>query len=166
MKRIFATHGIPRETISDNGRQFVSEEFKSFALSYGFQHTTSSPRHPQCNGLAEKTVGIVKNMLKKCKDSKQDIYLALLEYRNTPLDRLGSPSQLLMSRELRSILPVRTKQLQPHVIKQTAVKSKLIGKQSRQKKFYDASAKPLKPLKTNQNVRMQQMDGTWIPAKV
>ena len=166
MKRIFATHGIPRELISDNGRQFVSEEFRSFAQSYGFKHTTSSPRHPQSNGLAEKTVGTVKNMLKKCRDSKQDVYLALLEYRNTPIDRLGSPSQLLMSRELRSILPVRTKQLHPRVIKQKTIKSQLTRKQDRQKKFYDASSKSLQPLRINQKVRMQQMDGTWIPAKV
>jgi len=47
-KVLFATHGIPDIVISDNGPCFsrevsVSEEF---AASYGFVHTTSSPRHP------------------------------------------------------------------------------------------------------------------------
>ena len=43
---------------------------------------TSSPKHPQSNGLAEKTVGIIKNLIKKSGD---EFYLGLLAYRFTPL---------------------------------------------------------------------------------
>ena len=68
MKRVFAMHGITQQVISDNGTQYTSQEFQNFVEDYGFIHTTISPKHPQSNGLAEKTVGIAKNLLQKCKD--------------------------------------------------------------------------------------------------
>ena len=51
-KSIFARHAIPETAISDNGPQFVSCEFSQFSDQYGFEHHTSSPRHPQGNGEA------------------------------------------------------------------------------------------------------------------
>ena len=54
IKRVFATHGIPQQVISDNGTQYTSQEFQSFAEDYGFVHTIISAKHPQSNGLAEK----------------------------------------------------------------------------------------------------------------
>ena len=50
LKSIFARHGIPEIVRSDNGPQYSSAEFMSFASSYGFQHITSSPKFPQSNG--------------------------------------------------------------------------------------------------------------------
>lgn len=99
-KSIFARHGIPDVVISDNGPQYSSQEFEEFARTWCFQHKTSSPGYPQSNGLAERTVQTVKNLLKKAKGSGEDPYLSLLSYRNTPLSDAGSPAQLLMSRRL------------------------------------------------------------------
>ena len=50
---------------SDNGPQYSSSSFKKFAKDWGFQHITSSPEYPRSNGLAEKTVQRVKNLLEK-----------------------------------------------------------------------------------------------------
>ncbi len=108
MKAVFARHGIPKKVISDNGPCYSSHEFKQFADSWGFQHVTSSPHYPQSNGLAEKTVQTAKRIFTKAKEDKRDPYLSLLEYRNTPVDGLKSPAQILMSRRLRSILPNTT----------------------------------------------------------
>ena len=81
-----------------------------FAACYGFQHTTSSPHFPQSNGLAERTVQTVKNILKE----NQDPYLAILTYRSTQLPWCGlSPAQLLMGRQLRTNLPQISEQLKP-----------------------------------------------------
>ena len=41
----FARHGIPNIVRSDNGSQFSSLDFKTFARECDFEHTTSSPYH-------------------------------------------------------------------------------------------------------------------------
>ena len=49
MKGIMARHGIPEQVFSDNGPQFSCAEFAQFANTWGFVHSTSSPRYPQSN---------------------------------------------------------------------------------------------------------------------
>ena len=108
LKRQFSIHGIPRIVISDNARQFDCFAFKQFAQSWGFQHTTSSPYYPQSNGLAESSVKRAKLLLEKTKREGSDLYRNLLNIRNVPTDpQLGSPSQRLMSRRLRTTSPRR-----------------------------------------------------------
>ncbi|GAA6111759.1 uncharacterized protein K02A2.6-like [Tachysurus ichikawai] len=104
-KGIFAWHGIPMTVISDNGPQFASQSFKDFAKSYGFEHITSSPLYPQSNGLAEKGVQIVKRLLKKATETGSDPYLAILNYRASPLENGLSPAEMLTNRKLRTKLP-------------------------------------------------------------
>ena len=88
LKSLFAGYGIPKEVISDNVPQYISQELKHFADTYGFKHTTSSPYCPQGNGLAERTV---KSLLIH---GDEDIYLSLMSYRATPLTWCGfTPTQ-------------------------------------------------------------------------
>lgn len=87
---------------------------------------------PQANGLDEKEVQILKNLLTNAKPDRQDPYLGLLEYRNTPIHDIGSPAQLLMSRRLRSVIPTTEAQLQTKVLDSHKVKEKLRLKQEKQ----------------------------------
>ena len=64
LKSFFSRHGIPETVVSDNGPQYASREFAEFALSYKFQHVTSSPLFPHSNGQAERTVQTAKRLLK------------------------------------------------------------------------------------------------------
>ncbi len=110
MKQVFSRHGIPEIVRSDNGPQYASLEFAEFSSSYDFQHITSSPKYPQSNGEAERMVQTIKRMLKK----PQEMYMALLSYRSTPLPWCGlSPAELCMGRRLRTSIPQATKQMMP-----------------------------------------------------
>ncbi len=133
LKASFARHGIPEAVISDNGPQYSSGEFESFARTWEFTHTTTSPYHPQSNGLAEKSVHTAKMLLEKAKADKSDPYLSLLEYRNSPVDGFKSPAQLLMSRRLRSTLPNTNQQLMPKAVSSKDVRAKRLHKQQHQK---------------------------------
>ena len=101
-KSIFARHGIPELVYSDNGPQFHLEAYKLFASEYQFSHVTSSPVYPQSNGEAERAVGTIKSLLRK----EGDPYLGLLVYRSTLLAVGFSPAELLMSRRLRTTIPI------------------------------------------------------------
>ena len=120
LKAIFARHGIPQVFVSDNGPQYSADVFESFAKEYGFKHLTSSPKYPQANGAAERAVKTVKQLLKK----NTDPYLALLSYRDTPLENGYSPAELLMGRKLRTNLPIEPSQLKPKLLDQEKVKEK------------------------------------------
>ena len=98
VKEQFSRHGIPEQLISDNGPQYNCKEFHQFSKNYGFVHITSPPEYPQSNGFAESQVKILKNILRKCRSAKSDPYLAVLEWRNTPITNLGSPAQIYQGR--------------------------------------------------------------------
>ncbi len=112
MKVTFARHGIPDIVHSDNGPCYSSQEFSDFQKKWGFKHVTSSPHFPSSNGLAEKTVQTVKNIISKSMESGTDPYLGLLACRTTPLGNNQSPAELLMGRTLKTELPVVQTQLE------------------------------------------------------
>ena len=102
MKILFAENGIPRSLQCDNGTQFTSGEFEQL----GFEIVTSSPHYPRGHGFVERQVQTIKKTILKCRETKEDIDLALLALRTTPLSsNIPSPAELLNSRMLKSTLP-------------------------------------------------------------
>lgn len=82
----------------------------------GFKHITSSPFHQQSNGLAERNIQTVKNLLKKTERDNKDPYLVLLEYITTPIDsKLPSPVELLYSRKIKGLLPIFALNKKPEI---------------------------------------------------
>ena len=110
-----------------------------FAKSWGFDHDFSSPEYPQSNGMVERTIQTVKKTLRKVKLSNNDPYLAILALRTTPRQKLSSPAQLLMNRNLRTALP----------------SSFRLPEQS-----YNRNSKNLPPLNQGQSIRTHQ-DKSW-----
>ena len=64
MRRSFATHGIPRYMVTDNGPQFRSEELEQFMRSNSIRHQCTPPYHPATNGQVERMVQELKKSLK------------------------------------------------------------------------------------------------------
>ena len=100
LRLIFAQPGLPDEVLSDNGRQFTSNEFAEFNLV--------PPYHPQSNGAAERSVRVVKEALVKqvlesnrARSMEHRLGDFLLRYRPTPQSNTGAtPVELLMKRRL------------------------------------------------------------------
>lgn len=150
IKAIFARQGIPEVVVSDNGPQFNSWDFVKFAKSYCFTHVKISPLHPQENGEAERAVQTIKMLLKK----SDDPYIALLNYRSTPLQQGSSPAELLMGRKLRNRIPTVTKCHIPEERNLKKFQDVDAQIKQRQKEDFDKRhmARPLPELKTGQPV--------------
>ena len=143
LKEIFARHGIPEEMVSDN-MPFNSRKVNEFANEWMISVTTSSPHYAQSNGQAERAIQTAKNILRKVDEAGTDPYVALLQYRNTPVAGCEySPAQMLFSRSLRTKLPVAAEHLIPEVV---APRDQLCERQFQQKKYYDRSTRTLPPL--------------------
>lgn len=99
LKLHFARYGVPDVLVNDNGPQYTSVQFKQFEKDWGVEHVYSSPHYPQSNCKAESAVKIIKRIMRKSKESGNDPWLALLEYRNTPSEGMStSPAQRMMGR--------------------------------------------------------------------
>lgn len=101
MKNMFARFGVPNRVRSDNGGCYASEAFNNFSKEYGFEHSTSSPRYPESNGLAERAVQTVKRLWKKSEDFNK----SLMIYRATALESGHSPAEIMLKRNIRTGLP-------------------------------------------------------------
>lgn len=167
LKSIFARFGIPAVLVSDGGPQFSSFNFDNFARDWGFSCIKSSPRYPQSNGMVERAKQTIKKMLRKAVEDNKDLDLVLLMYRNTPIENNTSPSQILMSRKLRDILPSVESALKPKLINYKEYNKNIQVKQQKQKTYYNKKCKKLKSLRNNQKVRFQNTLGSqWSFGKV
>ena len=79
----FASLGLPEVVVSDNGMTFTSQEFADFMKNNGIRH--SPPYHPSSNGLAERALQTLKEVLGKVRSGSLETHLSkfLLNYRIT-----------------------------------------------------------------------------------
>ena len=135
LRSIFATHGLPKVFVSDNGPQFTSAEFEHFMSSNGIRHVKSALYHPASNGLAERAVQVFKENFKRVAQSdsiQTRLSKFLLWYRLTPHSTTGiAPAELLLGHRPRSVLDLMKPDLS----------SKVQQKQEAQKVHHDKSAK-------------------------
>lgn len=165
-KQNFARHGIPRMVISDNGTHFHNKPFLRFAADWEFKFSTSSPYYPQSNGKAESAIKIAKKILKKARDSDTDIYMALLNWRNTPNKIDSSPVQRLFSRRTRCAVPMVPDKLKPAI--QKSVSDKILNNKERAKYTFDRTTRKAKPLEIGEPVlvKLKGAESPWKTGKI
>ncbi|MCG8045736.1 MAG: RNase H-like domain-containing protein, partial [Candidatus Thiodiazotropha endolucinida] len=160
LKIMFSTWGDPEELVSDNGKQFISADFKSFAQERDFKQTFSSPYYSQGNGEAEAGVKIAKHILRQ-----KDFHSALRAYRSTPSKATGfSPSQLMIGRNIRTNLPSLQASLRPKWPRRETVKKRDSEMKQNNKRFFDRrnTVRPLNNFQPGETVRMKlDSDKTW-----
>ena len=97
MKLIFSENGWLETIISNNGPCYSAQVFTKLMRDYSVNYITSSLHYLQSNGLVEKYVQIVTNLLFKAQEGV-DLYKSVMFYRNTPLSsQLQSPMQILQA---------------------------------------------------------------------
>ncbi|XP_072174277.1 uncharacterized protein [Diadema setosum] len=107
---IYSRVGFPKEMLTDRGAQFTSDIMREVSRLLSIRHVTTTPYHPQCNGLVERFNGTLKQMLNKmCEERPTDwdryIDPLLFAYRETPQDSTGfAPFELLYGRVVRGPL--------------------------------------------------------------
>jgi len=129
LRDIFSRTGLPDQLHSDNGPQFIAEEFRVFMAMNGIVHTTSPVHHPSSNGLAERYVQTVKQALRASGEKisvKQRLAQFLLSYRNAPNATTHvSPAQIFLGRSLKTRLDLVKPNVRSTVARQ---QDKMTGK--------------------------------------
>ena len=163
-KQIFSETGVPSRVVSDNGQHFSSACYADLSKKMSFRHVTSSPRYPRSNGFVERQIQTVKHVMKKARQSGQDLDLALLCLRTTPIDsKLPSPAELLNGRKAQSTL--LTKIVDTHQ-DHDEMRERLQERQNKMTYQHDQHARDLPPLHNGQAVRFRDQDGRWKPVTV
>ncbi|XP_049514115.1 uncharacterized protein LOC119436504 isoform X1 [Dermacentor silvarum] len=148
LRDIFSHFGVPRTLVSDNGTQFTSQEFATFANKNNITHLRTAPYHPQSNGAAERAVRTIKDGLRKMRGGKLEHNLVrlLLNYRRTPQKTGKSPSEMLLGYQIRS-------RLDACFPASTVTNSK-------------GNDEWLPPIDCGVHVRNYGSNGKWIPGRV
>ena len=160
LRQIFSVFGLPEQVVTDNGPQFVSEEFSTFLRNNGIRHFKSAPYHPSTNGAAERLVQTFKNAIKKGKQdglsSQHSLSNFLLRYRSIPHSTTGRPPcELMLKRSLRTRLDL----LKPNQ------ESNVLNQQANQKYNHDSHSRS-RIFIVGQNVMVRSYrnsDPKWIP---
>lgn len=110
LKSMFVRFGFPLSMTADNGRQFISQEFRQFCEECGIDLISTIPYWPQQNGEVERQN---RSLIKRLTISQslgrnwqEDLYEYLLMYRSTPHSvTLKAPAELMFNRKMRDKLP-------------------------------------------------------------
>jgi hypothetical protein len=57
---VICKYGVPKFVFTNNGGEWVAE-FDVMCKDYGIQHQHIAPQWPQCNGMAERLIKIIKH---------------------------------------------------------------------------------------------------------
>ena len=93
----------PQKFYQINGGEFQNEKVRKMAERWNIKLLTTAAESPWSNGLCEKTVGILKDSLRKMRGNEEmDIEIALrwvVSARNCLVNNGGfSPNQLVFGR--------------------------------------------------------------------
>ena len=107
---IFTRFGVPIETFSDNGPQFIYSLVQGVMEKYKIRHRKSTPYHPQENGQVESTNKVIESILAKTinmhrKDWAGILPEALWAYRTTWRNStVHTPYELVYGKQV--LLPI------------------------------------------------------------
>ena len=112
LRTVFTRFGIPKLLVSDNALEFTSADLVTWLNNQGTEKRESPPYFPKANGLAERSVQIVKKALlawveiKTHQDFSAFLQRVLFHHRLSSHSRGRSPAELVFNRKIR--IPIVT----------------------------------------------------------
>ena len=109
---LFSRHGVPREILTNQGTNFMSELLQELHKLLRIKSIRTSPYHPQTDGLVERFNQTLKQMLKKVLMTDRRSWdkllpLVLFAYHEVPQEATGfSPFELIYSRDVKGLLDI------------------------------------------------------------
>ena len=158
IREIVRLHGVPVSIVSDRNPRFTTYFWKSFQKAMGTRLMMSTAFHPQTNGQSERTIQVLKDMLRACvldHQCSREEHLPLVEfaYNNSYQTSIQmAPYEALYGRPCRSPLcwtEVGESSITgPDLIRDTfekvsLIRQRLLTAQSRQKNYADVRRRPL-----------------------
>lgn len=146
LREIFSRLGYPVSITADNGKQFVSSEFRAFCTENDIKLYNSIPYWPQQNGEVERQNRDILKRLKICQVEKKFSWKeALLDYmsmyNSTPHTVTGkSPAELFFQRKFRDKIPMLTESVD-HRIEDMDVRDKDMEQKDKGKEYADRKRK-------------------------
>ena len=122
---MFTRVGVPREILSDQGSQFISEVTKEMCRLLSLKQLVTTPYHRMCNGLVEEYNGTLKTMIRRMaserpKDWDRYIRPLLFAYREVKQESMGfSPFEFLYGRTMRILRELLTNETVDPEVKST-----------------------------------------------
>lgn len=110
LEEMFSRHGLPLTMKSDNGPQFISEEFKAYCLQNGIKRVKVMPKWAQANGEVERQNQSILKRIQIAQaeslDWRKELRKYVFKYRITEHATTGkTPAELLFGRKIRGKLP-------------------------------------------------------------
>ena len=98
---------LPRNIYSDNGLEFKNREISRILDKFGIHQDFSPPHYPQANGLAERTIGSIKSLIRTTGgDWEQNLPSTTITYNSTFHESINmSPADLLFGKTARVVIP-------------------------------------------------------------
>jgi transposase InsO family protein len=91
-------HGAPKKLLSDQGRQFISLEFKNFTDAYNIKHVLTNAHNPTANSIVERANSSIGNVARISKNSTlNQLKTNILTFMNYTTNRTTkfSPFELI-----------------------------------------------------------------------
>lgn len=112
LKDFFSHYGFPIIIQTDQGSNFMSNQFEQLLKELGVKHVTSTPYHPMSQGAIEKFHCSLKTMLRTfCQNNEKDwdkiLPMLLFAVRDCVNESLGfTPFELVFGHEIRNPLKI------------------------------------------------------------
>ncbi|XP_066987473.1 uncharacterized protein [Macrobrachium rosenbergii] len=110
--KFFCRFGFPATIQTDQGRHFMSKEFRDGMASHGIRHFHSTPYHPESQGIIERFHQSLSTTLTKLEHEgggswEDNLPYALFAARHAPSETTGySPFELLYAHSTRAPLDI------------------------------------------------------------